>query len=99
MATWWQNAVVYQVYPRSFQDSNGDGIGDLNGIREHLTYIRDLGATVIWLNPVYATPNATTATTSVTTRPSTRSLAPWPTFRRCWQTPMRWACASSWTWW
>lgn len=58
MATWWQNAVVYQVYPRSFQDSNGDGIGDLNGIREHLTYIRDLGATVIWLNPVYATPNA-----------------------------------------
>ena len=55
---WWKDAVVYQIYPRSFQDSNGDGIGDLNGIRMRLDYIRDLGADVIWLCPVYASPGA-----------------------------------------
>ena len=47
MSTWWQRAVVYQVYPRSFYDSNGDGIGDLNGVREKLDYIRRLGVDVI----------------------------------------------------
>lgn len=55
---WWKDAVVYQIYPRSFQDSNGDGIGDLNGIRMRLDYIRDLGADVIWLCPIYASPGA-----------------------------------------
>lgn len=54
---WWKDAVIYQIYPRSFQDSNGDGIGDLRGIINRLDYIRDLGATVIWLCPVYASPN------------------------------------------
>lgn len=55
---WWKDAVVYQIYPRSFQDSNGDGIGDLRGIINRLDYIRDLGANVIWLCPIYASPNA-----------------------------------------
>lgn len=55
---WWKDAVVYQIYPRSFQDSNGDGIGDINGITMHLDYIRDLGADVIWLCPIYASPGA-----------------------------------------
>jgi len=54
---WWQKAVVYQVYPRSFQDANGDGIGDLQGIEQRLDYIEKLGADVIWLNPVYASPD------------------------------------------
>lgn len=54
---WWQEAVVYQVYPRSFQDTNNDGIGDLQGIIQHLDYIKNLGATVIWLNPIYRSPN------------------------------------------
>ena len=54
---WWQKAVIYQVYPRSFQDSDDDGIGDLKGIEQHLDYIQKLGADVIWLNPVYDTPN------------------------------------------
>lgn len=54
---WWQEAVVYQVYPRSFQDTNNDGIGDLNGVIEHLDYIKKLGADVIWLNPIYKSPN------------------------------------------
>ncbi len=53
---WWANAVVYQIYPRSFQDSNGDGIGDLKGITSRLDYIADLGVDVIWLSPVYQSP-------------------------------------------
>lgn len=55
---WWKEAVVYQIYPRSFADSNGDGIGDLRGIIEHLDYLENLGVDVIWLSPVYASPNA-----------------------------------------
>ena len=55
---WWKESVVYQIYPRSFLDSNGDGIGDLRGIMEKLDYIRDLGADVIWLCPIYDSPNA-----------------------------------------
>lgn len=53
---WWQSAVVYQIYPRSFQDSNGDGIGDLPGITQRLDYVKQLGADVIWLNPIYRSP-------------------------------------------
>ncbi len=54
---WWKEAVVYQIYPRSFADSNGDGIGDLNGITEHLDYLKELGIDVIWLSPIYKSPN------------------------------------------
>jgi oligo-1,6-glucosidase len=53
---WWKRAVVYQVYPRSFCDSNGDGIGDINGITSKLSYIKKLGVDVIWLSPVYQSP-------------------------------------------
>lgn len=53
---WWQTAVAYQIYPRSFQDSNGDGIGDLKGIISRLDYLEHLGITAIWLSPVYASP-------------------------------------------
>lgn len=54
---WWKEAVVYQIYPRSFCDSNGDGIGDIQGIISKLDYIRDLGVDIIWLSPVYQSPN------------------------------------------
>lgn len=54
---WWQTSVVYQIYPRSFQDSNGDGIGDLRGIINRLDYLQKLGIDVIWLSPVYKSPN------------------------------------------
>ena len=54
---WWRNAVVYQIYPRSFNDSNGDGIGDINGILARLDYLKDLGVDIIWLSPVYKSPN------------------------------------------
>jgi alpha-glucosidase len=53
---WWKNAVIYEIYPRSFQDSNGDGIGDLNGITKRLDYLKDLGVDAIWLTPVYPSP-------------------------------------------
>ncbi len=53
---WWHNAVVYQIYPRSFNDSNGDGIGDIPGIIEKLDHIKQLGANIIWLSPVYKSP-------------------------------------------
>ncbi len=54
---WWKEAVVYQIYPRSFKDSNGDGVGDLRGIISQLDYIKSLGVDVVWLNPIYASPN------------------------------------------
>ena len=55
---WWKEAVAYQIYPRSFMDSNGDGIGDLQGIISKLDYLEDLGIDVIWLSPIYPSPNA-----------------------------------------
>src|ERR1700753_1902559 len=55
---WWQRGVVYQIYPRSFADSNGDGIGDLDGILNHLDYVAALGIDAIWLSPIYPSPMA-----------------------------------------
>ncbi|MGZ3763584.1 MAG: glycoside hydrolase family 13 protein [Mucilaginibacter sp.] len=54
---WWKEAVVYQIYPRSFKDNDGDGIGDLKGIISKLDYIKSLGVNVVWLNPIYSSPN------------------------------------------
>ena len=54
---WWHDSIVYQIYPRSYMDSNNDGIGDLRGIISKLGYLRDLGIDVIWLSPVYKSPN------------------------------------------
>ena len=54
---WWHKSVVYQIYPRSFQDSDGDGVGDIPGITERLPYLKELGVDVIWLSPVYESPN------------------------------------------
>lgn len=54
---WWKESVVYQIYPRSFKDSNGDGIGDIRGITQKLDYLKELGVDVIWLSPIYESPN------------------------------------------
>lgn len=56
-SSWWKEAVVYQIYPRSFKDSNGDGIGDIKGVISKLDYIKSLGIDIVWLNPVYKSPN------------------------------------------
>ena len=53
---WWKEAIVYQIYPRSFKDSDGDGVGDLRGIISKLDYIKSLGINVVWLNPIYTSP-------------------------------------------
>jgi alpha-glucosidase len=53
---WWKNAVIYEIYPRSFQDSTGDGLGDLNGITQRLDYLKELGVDAIWLSPIYPSP-------------------------------------------
>lgn len=53
---WWQKAVIYEIYPKSFYDSNGDGIGDIPGIIKKLPYIKDLGVDAIWLTPIYLSP-------------------------------------------
>ena len=53
---WWKNAIIYQIYPRSFKDSNNDGVGDLKGIIEKLDYLRFLGVDAIWLSPIYESP-------------------------------------------
>jgi len=56
--SWWQHAVIYEIYPRSFQDSNSDGIGDLNGIRKRIDYLLLLGVDAIWISPIYPSPMA-----------------------------------------
>ena len=56
MTKWWHNAVAYQIYPRSFQDTNADGIGDLRGIIRRLDYIQSLGVTMLWISPIYQSP-------------------------------------------
>src|SRR5882757_8204884 len=58
MSEWWRNAVFYEIYVRSFADANGDGVGDFEGIRAHLPYLRELGVDAIWLTPFYPSPGA-----------------------------------------
>ena len=55
---WWQKGIIYQIYPRSFQDSNGDGCGDLHGIISRLDYLKWLGVDAVWISPVYPSPMA-----------------------------------------
>ena len=72
---WWKNAVIYEIYPRSFQDTNGDGIGDLNGITQRLDYLKELGVDAIWLTPVYPRRKWISVTTFPITATSIRSTA------------------------
>lgn len=62
MKDWYKELVVYQIWPRSFCDGNGDGIGDLEGVLSKLDYLQDLGINCIWFSPLYPSPNATSAT-------------------------------------
>ena len=55
---WWQTGIIYQIYPRSFQDSNHDGVGDLRGITRRLPYLTELGIDAIWLSPIFMSPMA-----------------------------------------
>ena len=72
---WWRTGAIYQVYIRSFADGNGDGTGDVAGLRAKLPYLADLGIDGIWINPWYPSPCSTAATTWPTTATSTRRTA------------------------
>ncbi len=80
---WWQRGVIYQIYPRSYQDSNGDGIGDLPGIVRRLDYVQQLNVDAVWLSPIYPSPMMTSVTTLPTTSASTLSSAQWKTSTGC----------------
>ena len=82
---WWKNSVVYQIYPRSFADSNGDGIGDLNGITAHLDYLQKLGVDVVWLSPVYQSPNDDNGYDIRIIRTLCRNLVLWKSLTGCLQ--------------
>ena len=79
---WWRDGVLYQVYPRSFADSDGDGIGDLRGILARLDHLEWLGVDGLWLSPTFPRPTPTGATTSPTTATSTPSSGRSPTSTR-----------------
>ena len=79
---WWDSAIIYQIYPRSFQDSNADGIGDLPGITSRLDYIAKLGVDAIWISPFFKSPKRTLAMTWRTTATSIRNMARWPILMR-----------------
>jgi len=71
---WWRHGIFYQIYPRSFQDSDGDGVGDIKGIMARLPYVQALGVDAIWLSPIFPSPMADSATTSPITSASIRCL-------------------------
>ncbi|VEA40847.1 Trehalose-6-phosphate hydrolase [Salmonella enterica subsp. enterica] len=74
---WWQNGVIYQIYPKSFQDTTGSGTGDLRGVTQHLDYLQRLGVDAIWLTPFISRRRWITVMTSQIIRPSTQPTARW----------------------
>lgn len=96
---WWKHALIYEIYPRSFQDSNGDGVGDLKGITQRLDYLKDLGVDAAWLSPIYPSPQVDFGyDVSPTTRRSIPNMAPWLISITWWPKPKSGTYASSWTW-
>jgi len=83
---WWRGAVIYQIYPRSYLDANGDGVGDLPGIIQRLNHIAALGVDAIWISPFFKSPMADFGYTAM----STRCLATWMTSTACWPRPTGW---------
>jgi len=74
---WWKNGVIYQIYPKSFQDTTGSGTGDINGITRRLDYLKTLGVDALWLTPMYLSPQIDMATTWPITARLTRLTARW----------------------
>ena len=75
---WWHDKVAYQIYPKSFLDTNGDGIGDLRGIISKLDYLKELGIDIIWLSPIYKSPFV-----DLITIKSPKSSEPWKSLMSC----------------
>ena len=99
MKAWWKESVVYQIYPRSFKDTNGDGIGDLNGITEKLDYLKELGVDVIWLSPVYQSPNDDNGYDISDYQAIMPEFGTMEDLTGCLGKPTREGFASSWIWW
>ena len=79
---WWKTGVIYQVYPRSFQDTDGDGVGDLAGIERRLPYLADLGVDAVWISPVFPSPMAAGPPARTSGATGTSGAIPGPTARR-----------------
>ena len=78
---WWHDKIAYQVYPKSFYDVNGDGIGDVKGVTAKLDYLKDLGVDIIWLSPIYKSPLADEAMTFPIIMGLIRVSGPWKMWR------------------
>jgi maltose alpha-D-glucosyltransferase/alpha-amylase len=96
--TWYLNAVFYQIYPQTFCDSDGDGIGDLNGIISKLDYLKELGVDALWLNPIFESPMLDAGYDVTDYRKIIRATARWPTSSGCCasRTSAASACSSIW---
>ena len=105
---WWHDKVAYQIYPKSFLDSNGDGIGDLRGIISKLDYLKDLGVDIIWLSPIYKSPFVDQGYDisdyyNIDPRFGTiilllKNLVQWKNLTNCWQKLKNVICILLWTW-
>ena len=84
---WWKHALVYEIYPRSFQDTNGDGIGDINGIIQRLGYLQSLRVNAIWLTPIYPSPQKDFGYDISNYEAIDPCLAPWWISITCWRRP------------
>ena len=84
---WYKDMVFYQIWPRSFKDGNGDGMGDLLGVYEKLDYLKSLGVDGIWFSPIYPSPAPTAAMTFPTIWTSIPSSAVWKLSKRFWKAP------------
>lgn len=89
---WWHDKVAYQIYPKSFLDTNGDGIGDLRGIISKLDYLKELGIDIIWLSPIYNLPLWIRGMTFPTTTRSRRNSERWRSLTSCLPRQKREAC-------
>ena len=81
---WWQEGIIYQVYPRSFQDSNADGVGDLRGIITRLPYLKELGIKALWVSPIFLPLWLISVTIFPIIPVSTPCSGPWPISTSCW---------------